>query len=56
MQFDHEQQGVMGTCDLKQALEHLGERVSDTQVFKMISEVDPNNTGGLAFFQFKGLV
>jgi len=56
MQFDHEQQGTMGTCDLKQALEHLGERVSDTQVFRMISEVDPNNTGGLAFFQFKGLV
>lgn len=56
MQFDHEQQGIMGTCDLKQALEHLGERVSDTQVFRMISEVDPNNSGGLSFNQFKSLV
>ena len=56
MQFDHEQQGAMGTCDLKQALEHLGERVSDDSVFRMISEVDPNNSGGLSFYQFKGLV
>ena len=45
MQYDYEQQGVMSTSDLKQALEHLGERVSDTQVFRMIADSDPNNTG-----------
>ena len=30
MQFDHEQEGYISTQDLKQALEHLNERVSDT--------------------------
>jgi Ca2+-binding EF-hand superfamily protein len=30
MQFDYEQQGIISTSDLKQALEHLNERVSDT--------------------------
>ena len=56
MQFDHEQQGTMYTQDLKQALEHLGERVSDTAVFRMISDMDPNNTGQLSFYQFKEIV
>ena len=46
----------MQTEDLKQALEHLGERVSDTQVFRMIADVDPNNTGGLSFYAFKEIV
>ena len=46
----------MSTQDLKQALEHLGERVSDTAVFRMISDVDPNNSGALNFYQFKTLV
>jgi len=41
---------------LKSALEHLGERVKESQVFKMISEYDPNNTGQLTFSQFKTLV
>lgn len=46
----------MQTEDLKQALEHIGEKVSDTQVFRMISDVDPNNTGGMSFFAFKEIV
>lgn len=56
MQYDYEQQGVMQTSDLKQALESLGEKVGDTQVFRMISDVDPNNSGGLDFYSFKDLV
>lgn len=55
-QYDIEQQGTMSTEDLKQALEQLGEKVSDTQVFRMISDVDPNNTGTLSFYAFKELV
>ena len=45
MQYDVDQQGVMSTSDLKSALESLGERVSDTQVFRMIADADPNNLG-----------
>jgi len=46
----------MATQDLKQALETLEERVTDTQVFRMISDVDPNNSGVLHFNQFKEIV
>lgn len=46
----------MNTSDLKQALEQLGEKVSDTAVFRMISDVDPNNTGQMSFYAFKELV
>lgn len=56
MQFDHEQQGTISTADLKQALEELKERVSDTAVFRMIADADPNNTGQLTFSQFKDIV
>ena len=55
-QYDYDQQGFISTSDLKSALEHLGERVKESQVFKMISEYDPNNTGQLTFYQFKSLV
>jgi len=30
--------------------------VTDQQVFRMIADVDPNNTGNLTFYQFKELV
>lgn len=56
MQFDQEQQGTLATQDLKQALETLGENVTDTQVFRMISDADPNNSGVLHFNQFKEIV
>lgn len=46
----------MQTSDLKQALQNLGEKVSDTAVFRMIADVDPNNTGILNFLSFKELV
>jgi len=46
----------MHTQDLKQALEHLGEKVTDTQVFRMISATDPENSGVLLFNQFKEIV
>ena len=56
MQFDVDQQGVLKTSELKQALEALNERVNEQQVFRMIAEADPNNTGELTFYQFKDLI
>ena len=56
MQFDVEQVGYMATSDLKNALEMLGEKVSDRLIFKMIAQADPENTGKLAYFQFKTIV
>lgn len=56
MQFDADKTGKINTNDLKQALEALNEKVSDPQVFRIISEVDPENSGGITFDQFKTLV
>lgn len=56
MQFDVEQVGHMATSDLKNALEMLGEKVSDRLIFKMIASADPENTGKLAYYQFKSIV
>ena len=52
MKYDVGQQGVMLTSDLKSALESLDERVSDTAVFRMISDADPNNLGTIQFSNF----
>ena len=44
---------MISTSELKQALEFLNERVTEPQVFRMIADADPNNTGQLSFYQFK---
>ena len=46
----------MSTSDLKHALESLGERVSDTQVFRMIADADPNNLGVIQYSMFLEMV
>ena len=45
MAFDYDRMGYMETSDLKNALEHLGEKVTEDEVFRMISSADPANSG-----------
>ena len=47
MAFDYDRMGYMSTSDLKNALEHLGEKVTETDTFMMIADADPENTGTL---------
>ena len=47
MAFDYDRMGHMETSDLKNALEHLGEKVTEDAVFLMIANADPANTGQL---------
>lgn len=49
MAFDHEHMGFMATADLKNALEYLGETVTDEETFLMIANVDPENTGSIQY-------
>ena len=56
MQFDTDQLGKINTSDLKAAMELLGEKVTPFRTVHMISTVDPENNGTLAFAQFKYLV
>ena len=56
MQFDREHLGYMLTSDLKNALEWLGETCSDDEVYLMIANADPQNTGSIQFSQFKLII
>ena len=56
MAFDYNRTGLMATSDLKNALEHLGESVTEEQTFLMIATADPANNGTIQFNQFKALV
>ena len=55
-QFDQDHSDTIATYDLKEALETFGERLSDIQLFGIISEADPNNSGVVHFNQFKEIV
>ena len=56
MAFDYDRMGFMQTSDLKNALEHLGEKVTEDETFLMIANADPENTGALQYAQFKQLI
>ena len=56
MKFDTEKQGTMNTRCLKRAMTHLGEEVTDTQIYRMISDYDSQNTGGINLQSFKEIV
>ena len=45
MAFDYTKMGRMATSDLKNALEFMGDTVTEDETFLLISEVDPENTG-----------
>ena len=47
MAFDYDRMGHMATNDLKNALEHLGEKVTEDETFLMIANADPENTGSI---------
>ena len=47
MQFDREQLGYMLTEDLEKALEWLGETCTKEEIYLMISNADPQNTGSI---------
>ena len=50
MLFDHNKIGHIACHDLKPALEHLGEKISQSQAFRSIKELDPDNTGPEAVY------
>ena len=56
MAFDYEQLGYISVNDLKKALEHACEKVTDDEVYWMISMADPENKGTIQFAQFKNLI
>ena len=53
--FDEEGSGTIKVTDLKFALERIGYIPSENDLFKLISEVDDNNTGTIKFNDFLGI-
>ena len=45
MEYDFERDGNISVNDLKKALEHAGEKISDDWCYRMISIADPENKG-----------
>ena len=56
LEFDYNREGLISVNDLKKALEHAGEKISDDWCYRMISIADPENKGSIAFAQFKQLI
>ena len=55
-EFDYDKIGQIAVQNLKPALEHLGLTISESQAFRYISELDPENTGHVCFENFKFLI
>ena len=56
LEYDFERNGYISVNDLKKALEHAGEKLSDDWCYRIISMVDPENKGTIQFAQFKSLI
>ena len=56
LEYDFERNGYINVNDLKKALEHAGEKISDDWCYRMISMADPENKGSIQFAQFKALI
>ena len=52
LKFDADQSGSIDQFELKKVLEHMNVKVSDSDVFQMISEVDEDNSGAIEFQEF----
>jgi Ca2+-binding EF-hand superfamily protein len=47
MAYDYEHNGYISVNDLKKAIEHAGEKVTDDETYWMISMSDPENKGSI---------
>lgn len=56
LEYDYDREGMISVNDLKKALEHAGERLTDDTCYRMISMADPENKGYIAFAQFKQII
>ena len=55
--FDREGNGGQINSDqVAQVLEQMEVKMSDQEIYKLISEIDPENTGSINFSQFKQLI
>ena len=51
--FDKDGSGKITSLEVKYVLEMMGLKVKEEEIFKMISEIDPDNTGVILYSDFK---
>ena len=51
--FDKEGSGQITSGEVKYVLEMMGLKITEVEMFKMISEIDPDNTGVILYSEFK---
>ena len=56
MAFDKEGSGEISSGEVKFVLEMMGLKFSESEMFKMISEIDPDNSGIIMYSDFKPVI
>ena len=56
MAFDKEGTGEISSSEVKFVLEMMGLKFSESEMFKMISEIDPDNSGIILYSDFKPVI
>ena len=56
MAFDKEGSGEISSGEVKFVLEMMGLKLSESEMFKMISEIDPDNSGIIMYSDFKPVI
>ena len=48
--FDTEGTGSILSTEVKQVIEMMGIKMEDKEIFKVIADIDPSNSGSISFF------
>ena len=56
MAFDKEGVGSINVSEVRFVLEMIGIKFTESEMFKMISEIDPNNSGLIYYSDFKPII
>ena len=51
--FDKEGTGQINSGEVKYVLEMMGLKITEVEMLKMISEIDPDNSGIILYSEFK---
>ena len=54
--FDKDNSGFIDAQELRIVLEMMGQKTSDEEVYRMIAEASPDNTGQISKDQFKKVI
>ena len=54
--FDKDNSGFIDAAELRIVLEMMGQKVTEEEIYRMIAEASPENTGQISLEQFKKVI